>query len=60
MQEKKAEVLRKLEEATLAERGSKKIAQEIKTLQKEADLGEIANTDLLKNLSVLKASSVLQ
>ena len=51
-------MLRKLEEATLAERGSQKVAQEIKAVQKEADLEETTNTDLLKNLSVLKVSLV--
>ena len=57
LQEKKAEMLRKLEEATLAERGSQKLAQEIKMLQKEADTGEEANAGLLTDLNALKASS---
>ena len=57
LQEKKAEMLRKLEEATLAERGSQKLAQEIKMLQKEADTVEEANAGLLTDLNALKASS---
>ena len=56
LQAKKVEILSKLEEATLAEKGSQKVAQEVAALQRDTALQEAGNVGLLKDLDNLKVS----
>lgn len=53
-QELRSGILAKLEEATVAEQGCQRVAQEVAALQKEAEQEEEANGRLLAELNRLK------